>query len=266
MTGDRERSGGHDTVFLPSQALRDESRRTAPPTAAPASFEPGSPVYGTDVVPASEPAPAARSLLDATLGALVVPGESAWSQHETGLVLALASSAAPVSFDPRALVARAGGAAPQPGSHGFSRATAGRLMLGPRTPGELVQLLDLAGESLVVQDRFLAAWGAEPAAGPQAAPVRHPAPWPLELLELSGPFRVVLGLPQPFLAYDVQHGDDFEIRTSVLVGWAGDLDVSLVSPASLASATARFAGNGTVLFLPGGSAATSVNLTERRMF
>lgn len=251
-------SGEHDTVFLPAQALREESRRTAPPTAAPSSLSALQPEsLGLTVAEEN----GMRTLLDATLSALLVPGESTWLEHTSGLVCVEARPERPVSFDGRGLVARSGGALTTAATQGFSRTSAGRVMLGPRVPGEQLQLLDLAGERLIVQDRYVLAWSAP--ASDTSSPLRHPAPWPLELLAFGGQATLVLGLPQSFLAYDVHPGDDFEVRPASLVGWAGDLDVRLDGAPGLTSKPARFSGNGTVLFVP---TTTSASLTERRMF
>lgn len=254
------------------EALRDPNRRTAPPT----RFETD---HGVTDMPRSfagllsEPEAAdeqdgdtrpPRTLLDLTLAALlVVPTAAPWSRHRSGLICASAPLSVPIHYDPRAFVARASASGSRRADatiKGFATARDGRVVLAPRTAGETLHLLDLGGETLVVNDRYVVAFDASRGDG-SLGPNRYEAPWPLEMLRFSGEGMLVLGLPEEFLTYDVRSGDDFELRAASLVGWAGELVVSLDGEGAPTSAPShqrvRFAGNGTVLLLPMTSPMTS---------
>lgn len=268
------------------EALRDANQRTSPPepfahgglTELPHSF-------GDHLADTSSEAPGptgprpARTLLDLTLASLlVVPADVPWSRHESGLVCASAAAEGPIYYDTRAFVARARPSAESPGpagaSKGFTKAEAGRVVLGPRGAGETLHLLDLAGEGLVVHDRYVVAFDVPGTVG-AGMPVRHAAPWPLEMLEFSGEGMLVLGLPETLLTYDVRSGDHFELRAASLIGWAGELEVTLDDepapagddrlrrilgddPSARGDARrVRFSGNGTVLLLTRPFALTS---------
>lgn len=226
-------SGFHD----PTHAV---TRPTAPPSSPVDTAMTEVPKSFASMMEPDRSSKRPRAVLEATLAALVVPDEGAWWKHPSGMVCSPADSTAAVSFDPRAFVAHAGAArAAGLGTHGFSRAERGRVMLGPRRAGELLELLHLDGEALVVRDRHVVAWAGR-------SPRRHEAPWPLELLEFAEDAVLVLGLQRPFVTYDVR-GDIFELRTDTLIGWAG----SFVVRAESADGHTRLEGDGTVLFLPG---------------
>lgn len=259
------------------EALRGQIQRTSPPeqlatngvTDAPHSFA----NLVANGAGDAEPLHAPRTLLDLTLASLlVVPEDLQWSHHSSGLVSATARADAPFYYDTRAFVARARVAevAPPSGAtKGFTKIDSGRVVLGPRQDGEVLQLLDLAGESLVVHDRYVVAFAVETG----DMPVRHSAPWPLEMLQFSGAGTLVLGLPDSVLTYDVRGGDEFELRAASLVGWAGELEAIVDADVNRASGRVRFAGNGTVLLLTKSHTTTSprtvgdrwMSPTDRRM-
>lgn len=265
-TGERhdqpEGHGAQETRGI--EALRDPNQRTSPParfetdrgvTEMPRSFagllvEPESGHDGDARPP--------RTLLDLTLAALlVVPTDTAWSRHPSGVVCASVPPSAPVHYDPRSFVARSSAGSRSDAAatnKGFAKLGAGRIVLAPRHDAETLHLLDLAGETLVVSDRYVVAFAA-----PEGGPLRHEAPWPLEMLRFSGEGMLVLGLPDAFVTYDVRSGDDFELRAASLVGWAGELTVALDGDGTVAPPhrRVRFTGNGTVLLLTRSLSATS---------
>ncbi|RYZ68015.1 MAG: hypothetical protein EOP08_01495, partial [Proteobacteria bacterium] len=241
------------------EALRDTNQRTSPPapfdtgglTEMPRTFSELLSDGGSRAPAAAERRPP-RTLLDLTLATLlVVPADEPWSRHESGLVCASATAESPVYYDTRAFVARSRSVdathAHLGASKGFTKADTGRLVLGPRGSAEVEQVQDLVGETLVVHDRYVVAFDV---VGEGGMPVRHTAPWPLEMLQFSGEGMLALGLPQEFLTYDVRSGDHFELRAASLIGWAGELEVSLEDDPGQGSARrVRFSGNGTVLLL-----------------
>lgn len=237
------------------EALREETTRTAPPSSLgdAAMTELPSSLSGLGGAQEQEDAAqltAPRTLLDLTLSSLlVVPADVPWSRHPSGLVCATADAQAPFYYDTRAFVARARVAETAPASaasnKGFTKIDGGRVVLGPRSDDEKLHLLDLAGESLIVHDRYVVAF----AAADGDVPTRHPSPWPLEMLQFSGAGAVVLGLPDAVLAYDVRIGDEFELRASNLIGWAGELTALVDTELARAGRRVRFVGNGTVLLL-----------------
>ncbi len=250
------------------EALRDPNRRTSPParfetdpglTEMPRSFS-GLLVEPEITHDGDRESRPARTLLDLTLAALlVVPSDAAWSRHPSGLVCASVPPSGPVHYDARSFAAcsSAGSRATAAGTNkGFARLSEGRILLAPRHEAETLHLLDLAGENLVVNDRYVVAFDAPDGEG---GPFRHEAPWPLEMLTFSGEGMLVLGLPDTFLTYDVRSGDDFELHAASLVGWAGELAVTLDGDGAMApsSRRVRLAGNGTVLLLGRSFSATS---------
>ena len=181
-----------------------------------------------------------RPVLEATLAALVVPHDHTWRRHPSGMIASPMHTQAPIAFDPRAFVAHGDAArAATFGVLGFSRVERGRVMLAPRSSGEHLELLHTDGEALVVRDRHVVAWSGR-------TPQRREAPWPLELLEFAEDAVLVLGLTRPFVTFDVR-AELFELRTDLLIGWAGDLTVQK----DAAFGHTRLEGDGTVLFLPG---------------
>ena len=259
------------------EALRDGNQQTSPPvrfeshahththtdrTELPRSFANLLSEPELHAAPTGEARPPG-TLLDLTLATLlVVPADEPWSKHPSGLVIASAAPATPVYYDTRAFVARSAAAEPHSmrgssASKGFTKLDLGRILLGPRADGETLHLLDLAGESVIVHDRYVVGFGAAHAHG-GGVPARHEAPWPLEMLRFSGEGMLVLGLPDAILTYDVRSDDDFELRAASLIGWAGELEVFLDGDAAAgASRRVRFAGNGTVLLLTRPFATTS---------
>lgn len=208
-----------------------------------------------EMVLSERPSLLPKPLLDTTLASLfVAQGGAPLSRHPSGLVRGIARHDAPLAYDPRARFAtsediaevdstpyafRAGG------RHGFLRALSGVLLLRPREPGETLHLLELGDEVLTLDDRFVAAFDARLTTG------RDSAPWPLEMLSFHGNGVVVLGLPEPFLSFDLRDSQRFEVPAAAVVGWIGELTASTTAegpnPWLL---PLRFQGNGTLLFLP----------------
>lgn len=195
-----------------------------------------------------------KPLLDTTLASLfVAQGGAPLSRHPSGLVRGVARHDAPLAYDPRARFAtsedvadvdatpyafRAGG------RHGFLRSLSGVILLRPRELGETLHLLELGDEALTLDDRFVAAFDG------RLNTTRDPAPWPLEMLSFQGSGVVVLGLPEPFLSFDLHDSQRFEVPAAAVVGWIGSLSAT---PAGQGPnpwlLPLRFQGNGTLLFL-----------------
>lgn len=231
---------------------------TGPRTAPPPSGESGPSSGENEVEPpvhSERPSLLPKPLLDTTLASLFVAQSGApLSRHPSGLVRGIARHDAPLAYDPRARFATSEDAAEVDatpyafragGRHGFLRALSGVLLLRPREPGETLHLIELGEELLTLDDRFVAAFDARLTTG------RDPAPWPLEMLSFHGNGVVVLGLPEPFLSFDLRDSQRFEVPAAAVVGWIGSLSAQSVgegpNPWLL---PLRFQGNGTLLFLP----------------
>ncbi len=240
----------------PSSELDDasSSHRREPHPSDEAAGPPSLGQSADEYVLSERPSLLPKPLLDTTLASLfVAQGGAPLSRHPSGLVRGVARHDAPLAYDPRARFAtsedvadvdatpyafRAGG------RHGFLRSLSGVILLRPREPGETLHLLELGDEALTLDDRFVAAFDG------RLSTTRDPAPWPLEMLSFQGSGVVVLGLPEPFLSFDLHDSQRFEVPAAAVVGWIGSLSAT---PAGQGPnpwlLPLRFQGNGTLLFL-----------------
>ena len=261
----------------PPEAASDAQRSTSkPPTNMPSNDVEEISVEHTVSPLAMLPPPAmshapkqnrpAVPLLDAALSSLlVVPHEATVVAHPTGLVLvgliagpdtreggfAARSDVVHAFAGPlrREALARRPPPAPEPFRDGppFTRVSGtGQLVLAPRPHTRLLPLEMDADVAFLREDLVVAF---DYALLSDLGRMRRPSRKSVSLVRFRGDGVIVLGLDQPFLAFDVHGEETVTLRADSLIGWIGGLTPEPPSDETDGDDDLfTFSGEGTVLF------------------